>query len=455
MTAAISLVVWFFGSLRLFIAPVSGVILFLTLYAFTPRYLGIGVGEDGMSLSAKRLLVFSCMLAVIGLYLKFDVYSQKDVKKNTSKVFVLLFLFYLVSCISSFLNSDSLVSYLRFIEDSLVLITGILIGAVLARKANGSRMICMFAFFIPLVISTLIVFLEIIKGAPILAGILDSGSSIAIGDKGREFSDVKIRDSRYRAKAMFDGQLMFAEFVVYCLPAILYANHIRMINGATAFLLIGCVMFSLWATGSRGGIVIFVIIFLFFFFCTTLKHSKKIVRVVVPAITLVSTVVAILYLYQLVSGLEIVDNFSVIDDRSERSTYGRLLQFQIVSNLVSDSPLYGFGYKRNISDAFEQIFTIDNFYLVSALQGGVLGLGLFLVALLYSGVTIFNKSMRYSNHDYNFGVWILSFLIAFSSMKLFLSQYSNNFYMILMVSFALNRLSKLQSKTHRHKKSMR
>lgn len=451
MTAAISLVIWFFGTLRLFITPISGVLLFLTLYAFTPRYLGIGVGEAGMSLSAKRLLVLSCLMTVVGLYTKFDAHKKFLIKKSSSKIFAFLFLFYLVSCFSSFLNSDSLVSYLRFAEDTIILITAILIGAIFANFSNGSKSICMFAFFFPLVISTVIVFLETLKGSPILTGILDANSSIAIGDKGREFTDVKIRDSRYRAKAMFDGQLMLAEFIVYCLPAILYANHVRMIKSATFLFLLACAMFSLWATGSRGGIVVFLIVFLFFYFCTSLKHSKKLVRLVVPVFTLISVVVALIYLYQLVSGLEIVDNFSVIDDRSERSTYGRLLQYQIVTNLVNESPIFGFGYKRNYSDAFEQLFTIDNFYLVSAIQGGILGVSLFLIALVYSGFTVFNNSMKHSNMEYSFGVWILGFLIAFSAMKLFLSQYGNNFYLILMISFALNRLAKLRSRTYQYK----
>ena len=434
MSAILSLVIWVAGSLRLVAAPVTGILLVLCIYPMLPRYIAFGFGESGFAVSAKRML-----LATTALYFIYRMIANRFRINLVGKdllgwVIFGLFAYFFISLMAAIASSGALVSYLLFIEDLVFLFVAICIAKMLVQNERGTFYLYRYGFFIPLVITIFIVFVEVLRGAPILSGLLSIDSSIALAWKG-EFYEVKVRNNRYRAKGLAEGQLVLAEFTVYCLIATIFAYRERFIKKIPFIcLLVGAVGIIL-ATGSRAALLLLAVIFLITVFFTSLRSARRLARTVVPFMCVIAFCIIGYAIFQLAAGLQLEENFYSITDKNERSTYGRLLQYRIVYDLVLQSPVWGYGYHRNYADEFEALHTIDNFYLVSAIKSGILGLVLFFSCVL--AVIISSVRSLFSRVEYfNFFLWITTFAICFSIFKLFLTHPSNNFYFILLTAYS-------------------
>ena len=435
---------------RFFVSKTAAVLTFLTVLALTPRYIGIGVGSGGFALSAQRMIALSLLaLCLMVLFTKEQkTYPQHWTPRYYVRVMVGL---YLVSAFASFLNGGGdLYFVFPFIEDLTYLgLSYFLVFYIYPMNRSGVRFL-LFLFLVPVGISAGIAAIEMIRSAPILAG-LENNAILAY----RDFAEAKFRDGGYRAKALFDGPLIFSEFAVYSLVAVAYLWGVKEWRGngpkpavAPRLLILGGVLavFCVLATGSRAGLALTILTLIcFWLILETRAMGRKSTRLMVGGYIAVGLGMVLALLVMTLSDIDPrrIVAFHEISDQFERSNYARFLQYVLVFDIMRDSPIIGFGYQRNFAVNFEALFTLDNHYLRILLQSGIIGLALFAIALVTVVRTGFGMLVSTDRAIIRLGAYLIVFIIIFMLQKPFLSQPNNNIYLHLVYFLTIREANKL------------
>jgi O-antigen ligase len=66
----------------------------------------------------------------------------------------------------------------------------------------------------------------------------------------------------------------------------------------------------------------------------------------------------------------------------ERSTESRYLQFIFIPLVIMESPIFGYGFSRNIVDVVDGIYSLDSFFLQIAVEGGIVAFIALLTAII-------------------------------------------------------------------------
>lgn len=251
----------------------------------------------------------------------------------------------------------------------------------------------------------------------------------------------KVRDGVYRVQGVFDNPLSLAEFLVYLSPVFAYRIAIGkgVVRGAFVFWMLLLIL-SLWMTGSRGGILVFsagICAFtLFYGWSGFTRYTRTFLAFLIFSFFVAAVFSVYGFIYEL--GLKAQTVSFVRFDETERSTYSRALQYFEVFSLLQERPIFGLGVHQNFAKGFEEIHRIDNFYLRVGLEGGVVGILLFISFL----VVLFKRLYRQGRvcvdgEGRAFFSLSLSLVLVFAMMKLFLSMPTNNIYFYALMGLVL------------------
>lgn len=409
-----------------------GACLFLTLIPLLPRYMAIGIGQDGVALTVLRLLVIGLSsIIVISSFVGGD--KNLLLIKDSKKYIVLLFLLYTISALGSVLYGELVYGLFYFVEDTAILIVSVYLGCLFASHRRGLKLLVNYCFLLPLMITVVIVFIEMSMQQPVLTNVFVVDTNIA---SNREFFNYhSFRDGVYRAKGLFDGSLQLGEFATYCgiVSIIIFMNnsYSRKFSGL-------CILMSIYlaySSGSRSAFLVLVIVGVLLFFVQVIKRNREIGKHFTWASIFFAVVCGGLILTALVMEVRGIRFLYLIEDAKERSTVGRLLQYYIVPSLILDSPIYGYGYRRYYVYLFERLTALDNYYLRILLQAGYSGLLVYVGCLFYMLKKTIEAVFSSDKNLTTAGIFTFGVLFCVVLSKVFIAGDSNVFYFIILFTF--------------------
>lgn len=276
----------------------------------------------------------------------------------------------------------------------------------------------------------------------LLRGLIDESSII-----GLEFFTDRAREGQYRVRALFDNHLMLAEFVTISWP-FAWVVYCKSKNGAQKLLALVSLLFTpvvLFLAGARSGWLVFVAGISLLVFMKIRSKSGKYFRwfsnVIVSAI--------VVYLaYMIMDIFSAPEQLIDTEDSSGASTIERIGQFAQSYQLFMDSPWIGYGKGLDLEGA-NFLKYIDSYLLVSLLEGGLIGLVIFmsiwLLVFKHAGILI-----RYSQqvkHDHHVALALMVSVFSLLFFQLFISVPWNNIYLFFVEGLIVARLCNLPSMT--------
>lgn len=364
--------------------------IFIFLIPLLPRYIGLGVGEEGFSLSLIRILLMVLFMSTVVSFTQNSEYIFKRISLVYQKNNLLIntmFLFFLLKIISLLFHNNTFPLYIILFNDFLFSIFIFFLTVVIIDSEEAMARLVK-VFFYSYTIVLIIIIIEFIVQYPLLS-IFASDQMTLLDDVSQAF--IK-DDGRYRVAAGFGNPIPVGEYLVILFPVIIsYINKNK-------YLLIPTIIYSLlfifavYATGSRAAILMSVVLaYLYIMF--KLYNSGRTARIIVYMFTFIIVSIAFYFTYNYIRDLIMSFSGSFLDysTSEERSSVSRALQYISIYNKTIESPLLGFGRVRNASVAFD-LGSIDNYYFIVILEVGLIG---FFTYLAYNYFLIKTALLQY------------------------------------------------------------
>lgn len=198
---------------------------------------------------------------------------------------------------------------------------------------------------------------------------------------------------------------------------------------------VGCCLYILAFTASRGSIVAFLVPFLFALTLSGIKFYKKVIIIVIATLALLILIFFVLDFSLLMERFTDSSNLSSLGNRTER--------WGAAFDIFSNSPFFGVGengYKVLTVNNYGFSGSPHNSFLQIMAYGGVVGLLLFLIPVLYVGkisLSTYIKDKKTSPM-----VLILFFILIMSKDGGALNSTFNWAVIALSMGVALNNLNK-------------
>lgn len=407
-------------------------LLFAIILTFTPQHWAFGVGDSGFALSLRRLvllliclLFFSKTLTVV----KRLVWG-KPLTILTAIFGFLLLIAVLAASVSGFLSGQGISAFVPSID---LLLSYLATGAIVCHcaKKYGFNVFLDAVFIVPLVIIFPFVIFEIsfdVNFFDRISGLFSSANT-AMSD------NTFYRGDERRVEGPFFDPINMAEYIVGSICYLLYRISSTLMFRYFVYLSIAIALLLLCNT--RSGYVATILSIIIFF----ALRKKWNLGVIFGSLGITIAVVyadTLLDIFRLGSDGDF--DFSILGSEDERSVWSRLLQFGRVGELVSESPLTGFGFTRSLTQRFD-LHALDNFYMALLLQGGAL----YLFSFVGYFVAFFRECLirsRFTPNGSQFEVFCATFLSSFLIMKNFNSSAHGMVYLLLLYFMMLeNRLS--------------
>ena len=416
--------------------PKVGLLAVVFLLPFMPRYLGIGIGEEGFALSPRRIafIAFVSGLFVHAMF-RADMLNRASVIVRSNKYFfVLIALVLLVRTFSTIVNSGLNLQLLYVLDDLVITLAPAAGVLLLVNSADDERHVLV-ALLAALFVSAGIASVEASKGGMILQGLV----AVSVEEAGRSGLTDIFRGDAYRAKALFDNPLLLAEFACIVWPLGVYLYYAGVSQAQRLFALAACLAapLTIALTHARSGWLVFLRGRAGF---TTLRgwdSSGPIARAPLVAAFVIACSGIGLF------GFHIVDEaISTMGNGVEgaRSIVERLNQYAVVASAMSESPMLGYGMSRNILTNLDSLDHIDNFWLRLLLEGGLLLLVAFLfLAIRTITMTFSGRNDAGSRNCRMFMSAALISLLSFLAYKNFVSMPINNSLFFLIAVLVMRR----------------
>lgn len=346
--------------------------LFIFLIPFLPRYIGLGVGEEGFSLSLIRILLMILFISFVISFTQNKGYILNRIllvyQKNKILINTLLLLF-LLKIISLLLNSNTFPLYIILFNDFLFSIFIFFLTVVIIDSEESIARLVKILFYSYTIVLVLVIIEYIVK-YPLLS-IFASDQMTLLEDVSQGY--VK-DDGRYRVSAGFDNPIPLGEYLTILFPLII--SYINKNKYSLGLMLIYSLLFifAVYATGSRAAILMSAImVYLYVMF--KLYKSNQTVRIIMYIFNFIIAGFAVYFTYTFISGLisGFSGSFLAYSSSEERSSVSRALQYIAIYTKTIEAPLLGFGRVRNASVEF-QLGAIDNYYFIVILEVGIIGL---------------------------------------------------------------------------------
>lgn len=415
-------------------------LVFVFLLPFSPRYLAIPVGPEGLALTGQRVWIGILSVGVTFFLLRRERFRQAKEFFIKNRAFVLcLMALLLIKLVSTLLYAPPS-AFVYFLDEFYFSFFCLIVSAVYFSSPRDIESLFRVIFYSYL-LTVCVVLLEAFKGAPILQGLVNinvAGTDVSIAGKSRQ--------GLYRVQGLFDGVLQLTEFILLAFPIALYLcstskGFLKLISNIGII----AVPSTIYLTGSRSGLLvglIGVLIFVLARFWPTL--SKPVRGFLLIGLAFVVAYM-IFYSYGTVVKYGALRGYDMwLFDEKERSLIERTAQYIIIPKLVIGGDYLGVGLRQNYGNELDSIYNLDSYYMRLLLEGGFLVLILFLlsgffalqrIAQLVSGVS--------SGEERRLFALGVVFLATFFCMKFFLSQPKNNVYFYLIFGSLLGYMTKL------------
>jgi hypothetical protein len=355
--------------------------LFVFLIPLFPAYIGIGVGAQGFSLSLLRILLSILFAFMILFFIQRQEYFHENISLaylSNKNLITVMILFFLLKVFSLIINSTEIALYIKLFNDFLfsIFIFSLTILFVDSTKSIHNLMKMIFYSY---TIVLALVLIESVLRYPLL--------SVFISDKiqlTQDFSEGLIRDDRYRTNGSFLNPILLGEFLVTMIPIVV--AYINTFKYSSIFKSVYIVLFlyAIYSTGSRSAMLLSLCAaYLYIMFIA--YRSNPFTRVIANLFNVIIISVVLYFIYNYVNDLIMNFNgrFDIITDKEERSSTARVLQFSRVFDKMQGDILFGLGKTRNFAKELEG--TIDNYYLWTFMEVGIVGMScyfLFIYLLL-------------------------------------------------------------------------
>ncbi len=351
--------------------------LVVLFYGTYPRFFALGIAEDGFALTMQRAM----FVLLLGMYLLRWLSGSKDVAaglQTLSRYRVLLaaLLVYLLARLMGNLLTGrmDLTVVAQLISESLISLF-VVILVVTDVRTRAQIMIVLGLVMISLLFNQLLSIYEYLAQQPIFPAGLTV--SYEIGGRGDAVLEGRTRNETFRAMGVFDNPLKLAMLLSISLPLVLLlagcakTTLIRLL----AWLSVILALPTAWFTGSRAALGAVCLVLGWQIYRTVVARLQGTGRrVAIVCGVLASFALAALFADDIMRELLFGDSYA-------RSTEARFLAYVTAPLALLESPLFGFGYSRNIAETLE-LGALDPFYMLLALEGGAVALLAFLVFLI-------------------------------------------------------------------------
>lgn len=366
----------------------GGLVLTLLLFAAAlsviwPRYIFFSIG--GPHVNPQTLSIFAA-LVVIAFWMTYSPeFSGRVFRTLFSGGHVGLFavLWLAWRLVAALLGEVPLLSVVELVRDTIYLSSFILIGAAIASYDHGPR----------LLLRVLLVSGLFVAGAGLVEAFVQNnyfvrfasgGDSQQVADALRTIALDKVRGGAYRAQAVFDHPIVFAQFVAAMIPLGIYffVYEKGWFWRSVGFLVVPVGILAILKSGSRSGLVSLAVVFAFVGVVAWLRSynsrgfGKAVAIAALPGVFF-GLLIAYFVVQELVVGRSHVE---------AGSSSVRLKMLMDGVSALADSPLWGFGhgmaiYKAGVISGTTGLATIDSYLLTIALDSGYIGLFLFIMAV--------------------------------------------------------------------------
>lgn len=346
------------------------------LLPFLPPYLGLGAGSEGFAISLRRILMMILFMSFVISFMQNSEYILKRISLayQHNKILInTLLLFLVVKVISLTLNSREISQYIMLFFNDMLFSIFILILTTLLIDSEETLHRLVKILFYSYTIVLLLFLIDYILQYPLYGKLASSQISLQ-GDR----IVGGIRDGNYRVRASFINSIQLGEYLIILLPIIVaYINRNRysLILKMVYFILF---IFAIYSSGSRSAILLSAIL-VYFYLILNLYKGDHLLRFVIHLFNLIVTGIALIYIYNFISNL-IVNfhgRFDLLGDEETISSTSRALQFVRVFDKMKEAPFIGFGRMRNFTSILES--PIDNYYIWTILEVGIIGISLYLL----------------------------------------------------------------------------
>lgn len=409
-----------------------GLLFFVFFLAFAPRSTALALGGEGFALTFQRMSIL-ILLGYMFVAVAYKAVLRQRLHQivRDGPVVLLIILMILVKLLVTLVGGG--LSYLAYVVDDAALSLGVfLIFASYVREPRDYyRLLAMIVA--SAIVSALFGMIELQIARPLVSSVLDVkvqvNEAVLLG---------RVRESGYRVQALFDNPLALAELAVYSLPVALFGLMVLKGGKKRLFFALGVIssLFLVYVTDARSALLaVTTVMFVYplVYYWPRLSMMAKIVA----SFMLFCLVFYVLFLaFDIISSM--VHESGTAEywryDQTERSTLSRARQYFDVAAVLRDTNYVGVGFRQNFSNEIDDINRLDNYFLRMLLEGGVLGLLLFL-SVLFAAFRMIRKGMgrKGGGVSRHLSAMLISFIAGFLIMKLFVSMPGNNVYFYLMM----------------------
>jgi hypothetical protein len=420
-----------------------GLLVMIFLYSLYPKFFSLGVSDEAFALSGQRAMLY----LLLGFYVLHALWGSTDVRRGIELAMRYRWVVFgtavlLIARLGGNLATGrfDLGSFAAMVNEAVISLL-IIILVITCIKTKNDILTALTLVSVSLLVNQFVAIYEFSSGRSLFPASIDIQYAI---DKTGKLTVGSIREGFFRARGFFDNPLKLAGFLCLTIPgsvALVRTSPIfavRLMAAATIVLALPTAIF----TGSRTAITVILMIFGWYAYAYVAqrfgRYSRVIIRigVIVLAVTAIITIAA-----------GVADSI-LSGSQLDRSAESRALQFVRVPLALQASPLFGFGYARNIIDLVDAGH-VDSYFLQTALEGGLFTLAILLIVFHVSLKLL--VAVRRHSDDRNFAIIArhLSVSIGFAFLlSLVLSLSDIRFYLFLYIGLSLVLHHSALSKEH-------
>ena len=409
-----------------------GLLLMLFLYAIYPKFLSLGVSDEAFALSGQRAMLY----ILFGYYILHALWGSSYVRRGitiASRYQWVVFgvALYLAARLGGNIVTGrfDLGSFAAMVNEGIVSLL-VVILVISCIKTRNDILAVLTLISASLLINQLVAIYEFSVGHSLFPTNIDIQYAI---DKTSKLTEGSIRAGYFRSRGFFDNPLKLAGFLCLTIPISIGLVRtsrvfaIRVMAATTIFLALPTAVF----TGSRTAVLVTFLIFTWYAYAYIVRrlgrYGRTFVRIAAASLAIIAIIaVSTGAAESLLQGTQYA-----------RSGESRALQFVRVPLALSASPLFGFGYARNIIDLVDAGH-VDSFFLQTALEGGVLTLAILMAVMYSSSRLLVAVDLRSSDRTYAIVARHVSVSIGFAFLLgLVLSLSDIRFYLFLFIGLSV------------------
>lgn len=405
------------------------------LYGVYPKFLALGLGEQGFALSGIRVFLVILFLGyLIKLLMKSPQVAEGLSRIRKGKAIAISIAIMLIAKIAgnATYGQFALGSLGAFADEFLTVAFAYVLACTYLRSTRDFVVlfICLSG---SVIVNEIAVVAEYVRGGSIFHGLIDLQYQTATD---RDLLAGRVRDGSYRFMGLLPNPLVLASLICISLPAMLslvFRQRDFTARTIGAIALAGAAPVLL-LTFARAGIAVGVLIACIALYFHAVRNLDSFLRPIATVCTLAVGGTALL-----VVGHEIFSAvISAGGQQGIRSAQSRLLQFATVLPALKDHLVFGVGFARNY-DILLDVGNVDGHFLRTTIQGGLIGLFAFVGALTL-GFKYSLEAKRFSGSDSGGSNLaadaVIATLLVLSLLMLVYSQHNTAMYIFVFLGAA-------------------